>query len=100
MGHEETVVQWFNAVDWIQAGSRIAAILVVTFILVFIARRLISGLEKFTATHAHDTEAQRRAATVSNVLRQLATILISVIAPLALLHTLGISLLPLLPTGR
>jgi hypothetical protein len=29
MGHEENVVRWFNAVDWIQAGSRIAAILLV-----------------------------------------------------------------------
>ena len=83
MDQEAKVVKWFNAMDWIQAGSRIAAILVVTFILVFIARRLISGLEKFTATHAHDTEAQRRAATVSNVLRKLATILISVLATLA-----------------
>src|SRR5689334_372647 len=80
MGHEEKVVQWFNAVDWIQAGSRIAAILVVSFLLVYIARRLISGLEKFTATHAHDVEAQKRAATVSNVLRKLATILITGIA--------------------
>ena len=57
MGHEEKVVQWFNAVDWIQAGSRIVVILLVSFLLIYVARRLISGLEKFTATHAHDTEA-------------------------------------------
>jgi small conductance mechanosensitive channel len=99
MGHEEKVVQWFNAVDWIQAGSRIAAILVVTFLLVYIARRLISGLEKFTATHAHDVEAQKRAATVSNVLRKLATILIAGIALLAIFNTLGISILPFLATA-
>jgi small-conductance mechanosensitive channel len=99
MGHEEKVVQWFNAVDWIQAGSRIAAILVVTFVLVFIARRLISGLEKFTATHAHDMESKRRAATVSNVLRKLATVFISAIAVLAIFNTLGISILPFLATA-
>src|SRR5690349_12499249 len=99
MGHEEKVVQWFNAVDWIQAGSRIAAILVVTFLLVYIARRLISGLEKFTATHAHDVEAQKRAATVSNVLRKLATIFITAIALLAIFNTLGISILPFLATA-
>jgi small conductance mechanosensitive channel len=99
MGHEEKVVQWFNAVDWIQAGSRIAAILVVSFLLVFIARRLISGLEKFTATHAHDLEARRRAATVSNVLRKLATFFISAIAVLAIFNTLGISILPFLATA-
>jgi small conductance mechanosensitive channel len=99
MGHEEKVVQWFNAVDWIQAGSRIAAILIVSFLLIFIARRLISGLEKFTSTHAHDVEAQRRAATVSNVLRKLASILIGVIATLAVFNTLGISILPFLATA-
>jgi moderate conductance mechanosensitive channel len=99
MGHEEKVVQWFNAVDWIQAGSRIAAILLVTFVLVFIARRLISGLEKFTATHALDVESKRRAATVSNVLRKLATVFISALAVLAVFNTLGISILPFLATA-
>jgi moderate conductance mechanosensitive channel len=99
MKHEERVVEWFNAVDWIQAGSRIAAILVVSFLLVFIARRLISGLEKFTATHAHDVEARKRAATVSNVLRKLASFFIIGIATLAIFNTLGISILPFLATA-
>jgi small-conductance mechanosensitive channel len=99
MDHEEKVVKWFNAVDWIQAGSRIAVILGVSFLLIFIARRLISGLEKFTSSHAHDVEAQRRAATVSNVLRKLASILIGVIATLAIFNTLGISILPFLATA-
>jgi len=99
MGHEEKVIKWFSAMDWIQAGSRIAAILAVTFVLVFIARRLISGLEKFTATHANDVEARKRAATVSNVLRKLATILLTAIATLAIFNTLGISILPFLATA-
>jgi moderate conductance mechanosensitive channel len=99
MKHEERVVEWFNAVDWIQAGSRIAAILVVSFLLIFIARRLISGLEKFTATHAHDVEARKRAATVSNVLRKLASFFIVGIAILAIFNTLGISILPFLATA-
>ena len=99
MGHEEKVVQWFNAMDWIQAGSRIAVILIVTFILVFIARRLISAIERFTATHAHDVEAHKRAKTLSNVLRKLATILITGIATLAIFNTLGITILPFLATA-
>lgn len=99
MKQEDRVTEWFNAVDWIQAGSRIAAILVVSFLLVFIARRLISGLEKFTARHAQDVEARKRAATVSNVLRKLAAILIVVIATLAIFNTLGISILPFLATA-
>lgn len=92
-------MQWFNAVDWIQAGSRIAVILVVSWILIAIARRLIAGLEKFTATHAHDIEAKKRAATVSGVLRKLASILIVGIATLAIFNTLGISILPFLATA-
>jgi small conductance mechanosensitive channel len=99
MGHEEKVVRWFNAVDWIQAGSRIAVILLVSWLLIVIARRLIAGLEKFTANHAHDIEAKRRAATLSSVLRKLAAILISVIATLAIFNTLGISILPFLATA-
>jgi small-conductance mechanosensitive channel len=97
--HEAKVVKWFTTIDWIQAGSRIVAILIVTFLLVFIARRLISALERFTATHALDVEARRRAATLSNVLRKLATILISAIAVLAVFNTLGISILPFLATA-
>lgn len=99
MATETKAASWFTTVDWIQAGSRIVAILAVTFLLVFIARRLISALERFTATHAHDVEAQRRAATLSNVLRKLATILISALAVLAIFNTLGISILPFLATA-
>ncbi len=99
MEEHDKVVQWFNAVDWIQAGSRILAILAVSALLIFIARRLISGLEKFTASHAQDIEAQKRAATLSNVLRKLASILIAIIATLAVFNTLGISILPFLATA-
>jgi moderate conductance mechanosensitive channel len=99
MDHEEKVVQWFTRTDWLQVGGRIAAILVITFVLVFIARRLIGGVEKFTASHAHDVEARKRAATVSNVLRKLATALITALATLAIFNTLGISILPFLATA-
>jgi moderate conductance mechanosensitive channel len=99
MDHQEKVVQWFTTMDWIQAASRIAAILLVTFLLVYIARRLIVGLERFTASHAHDVEARKRAATLSNVLRKLATIFITALAVLAIFNTLGISILPFLATA-
>jgi small conductance mechanosensitive channel len=99
MEHEDEVVQWFTAINWIQAGSRTAAILAVSLVLVFIARRLISALEKFTATHAQDIEAKKRAATVSNVLRKFATIFITVLATLAIFNTLGVSILPFLATA-
>jgi small-conductance mechanosensitive channel len=93
------LMQWFEKVDWIQAGARVTVILVITFVLVFIARRLISGLEKFTALHAHDIESKRRAATVSNVLGKLATSIIVALATLAILNSLGISIMPFLATA-
>src|SRR6188768_1754880 len=99
MDHEEKVLQWFTRTDWIQVGGRVAAILLITFILVYFARRLIGGLEKFTASHAHDVEARKRAATVSNVLRKLATTLIAALAALAIFNELGISIMPFLATA-
>jgi small-conductance mechanosensitive channel len=96
---EDNVVRWFSAIDWIHAGTKIAAILAASFVLVFIARRLIVALEAFTARHALDIEARRRAATLSNVLRKLATIFIVAIAVLAIFNTLGISILPFLATA-
>lgn len=99
MRHEGIVVKWFSEIDWIQAGSRIVAILIVSGILIFIARRLIGGFERFTAMHAHDTEAQKRAATVSSVLRKVASFLITAIATLAIFNTLGISIMPFLATA-
>src|SRR4051812_5867158 len=99
MEHEDKVVQWFTRTDWIQAGGRIAAILVITFILVYIARRLIGALEKFTGSHAHDVEAKKRAATVSNVLRKLATTMVVALATLNIFDTLGISIMPFLATA-
>ncbi len=96
---ETNVVQWFGRVDWIQAGGRITAILVVTFVLVFIARRLIGGLEKFTASHGHDVESKKRAATVSKILRKLATTVIVALATLGVFNTLGIPIMPFLATA-
>jgi moderate conductance mechanosensitive channel len=96
---DTNLVQWFEKVEWIQAGGRIVAILVITFVLLFIARRLIGGLERFTASHAHDTESRKRASTVSNVLRKLATTLIAALATLAVFNTLGIPIMPFLATA-
>jgi small conductance mechanosensitive channel len=95
----DKVMQWFDSVDWIQAGGRITAILVITVILVFIARRLIGGLEKLTAQHAPNDDARKRTATVSNALRKLATTIIALVATLAIFNTLGIPIMPFLATA-
>jgi len=96
---EANVVQWFEKVNWIQAAGRVTAILVVSFVLVFIARRLIGGLERFAALHGHDVEARKRAATVSKILRKLATTAIVALATLTVFNTLGIPIMPFLATA-
>jgi len=96
---EDKVVKWFGEVDWIQAGGRIVAILLVTFVLIYIARRLIAGVERFTASHADDIEAKKRASTVSNILRKLATTVIVALATLTIFNTLGIPIMPFLATA-
>jgi len=96
---ETNVVQWFEKVDWIQAAGRVTAILVISFVLVFIARRLIGGLERFAASHGHDAEAKKRAATVSKMLRKFATTVIVALATLTVFNTLGIPIMPFLATA-
>jgi small conductance mechanosensitive channel len=93
------MMNWFEKIDWMQAVGKIIAILLITFVLVFIARRLIGGLEKFTAMHAHDEESRKRSATVSNILRKLATTIIAAVAILAVFNTLGIPIMPFLATA-
>lgn len=99
MDQEVKVVRWFNAIDWIQAGSRITAILIISGVLIFISRRLIAGFERFSALQAHDLDAQRRAATVSIVLRKTSTFVITTLATLAVLNVVGISIVPFLATA-
>src|SRR3954471_23521088 len=99
MAGDDKLQHWYTSVDWIQAGGHIVAIVVLTFVLMFIARRLIGGLERFTALHAHDIESKRRAATVSGALRHVATTVIAVLATLAVFNTLGIPIMPFLATA-
>jgi small conductance mechanosensitive channel len=93
------LAQWFEHTDWIKVGSSVLVTLLVSFILVYIARRLTGGLQRFGAGHAHDIESQKRAATVANVLRKLATTLIVALGILNIFDTLGISIMPFLATA-
>lgn len=99
MDDEVKIVKWFNEIDWIQAGSRIAAILILTTILIFVARRLIAGFERISAKNADDIDSRRRAATVSLVLRKTITFILTTLATLAVLNAVGITIMPFLATA-
>ncbi len=99
MEDEVKIVKWFNEIDWIQAGTRIAAILILTTILIFVSRRLIAGFERISAKNADDIDSQRRAATVSLVLRKTITFILATLATLAVLNAVGITIMPFLATA-
>jgi small conductance mechanosensitive channel len=99
MEGEVKIVKWFNEIDWIQAGTRIAAILILTTILIFVARRLIAGFERISAKNADDIDSRRRAATVSLVLRKTITFILATLATLAILNAVGITIMPFLATA-
>ncbi len=99
MDDEVKIVKWFNEIDWIQAGTRIAAILILTTILIFVARRLIAGFERISAKNADDIDSRRRAATVSLVLRKTITFILTTLATLAVLNAVGITIMPFLATA-
>ncbi len=99
MDDEAKLVKWFSAIDWIQAGTRIAAILILTAILIFVSRRLIAGFERITAKNADDIDSRRRAATVSLVLRKTITFILATLATLAILNAVGITIMPFLATA-
>jgi small conductance mechanosensitive channel len=98
-GEEGKVIRWFSEIDWVQAGTRTVGILIITLLLIFIARRLIVAIERFTAKNADDIDSQRRAATVSMVLRKTTTFFFTALATLAILNTVGISIMPFLATA-
>lgn len=99
MDEEAKIVKWFNEIDWIQAGTRIAAILILTTVLIFVARRLIAGFERISAKNADDIDSRRRAATVSLVLRKTITFILGTLATLAILNAVGITIMPFLATA-
>ncbi len=99
MEDDGKIVRWFSEIDWLQAGIRIAGILLLTTILIFVARRLITGFEQFTAKNADDIDSRRRAATVSLVLRKTVTFILSTLAILAILNAIGITIMPFLATA-
>jgi small conductance mechanosensitive channel len=99
MQDDAKIVRWFSEIDWLQAGVRVAGILVLTTILIFVARRLITGFEQITARNADDIDSRRRAATVSLVLRKTVTAILSTLAILAILNAVGITIMPFLATA-
>jgi len=80
-----------------KAGVRIVMIIMIAFVITFIARRLITKLKSYLKTKAEDNpEESKRVDTLARVFRYIATIVITVIAMIQILNEVGISIAPVL----
>lgn len=83
--------------DWFfSSGLKIVLILIITFIAIKIIRAISSRATKLFLRKEDDVEAQKRAKTLSSVIRNVLNVLIYIVAFLTILGHLGIEIGPLL----
>lgn len=85
--------------DWLpllHSLLRVGLILLIAWLLLNIARRLIRVFRVYMSNRAEDPEDQRRIETLARVFRYIATVVISLVAGMLALSELGISIAPIL----
>jgi small conductance mechanosensitive channel len=80
----------------VNAAARVVVILIIAWVLLHIATRLIRAFHGYMADRFADAG---RVATVEQVLRHVATVLIFIVAGTLVLNELGISVVPILATA-
>lgn len=78
------------------SGLRIVGILLIAMLALRITRRALGALHVRIGARLDDVEAMKRAVTLGRVLRYTATVVISLIAFVAVLSELGVSVAPIL----
>jgi small conductance mechanosensitive channel len=79
-----------------QTTVRIAAILLLAWLLATVLRRAIRALRGRIESRIDDREALKRAETLSRVFRYIVTVAVSLVAGMMVLSELGVSLAPIL----
>lgn len=85
--------------DWLpllRSLLRVGVILLIAWVLLNLARRLIRVFRDYMGGRAEDPEDQRRIETLARVFRYIATVIISLVAGMLALSELGISIAPIL----
>lgn len=93
------LLQRFGAQEWtslVQAALHIAIIVVMAWVLQRAASRLIRLARDHLTRRLEDPEQSKRVATLVRVLRYVATVVITIVAGMLVLHELGLSIAPLL----
>lgn len=85
--------------DWLpllRSLLRVGLILLIAWVLLKIARRLIRIFRDYMGGRAADSEDQRRIETLARVFRYIATVAVTLVAGMLALSELGISIAPIL----
>jgi moderate conductance mechanosensitive channel len=92
-----SLTQWLAKFDALAfTAVRIAAIVLIAWVVLLVAGRLINGVRQRVSARVNDPEFNKRAETLSRVARYLATVVISLIAVMLALSEVGVSVAPIL----
>jgi small conductance mechanosensitive channel len=88
-----------NSNEWIellQASSHILIILILSWLLLVISRKLIRTFRKYITSRTHDVGTIKRAETLGQVFGNVTTVIITLITGMLILSEMGISIAPIL----
>lgn len=85
-----------DLIPYAENAIRIVLILVAAWVLMRLARRLIAAFKRFALRRTADNEAMRRVETLARVMRYAITVVIVAVTVMTVLHTLGVSIAPIL----
>jgi len=93
----DTLTKWVGEFDTLAIiGMRIAAILLVAWVVLIILGRLIRGVRVRVSSRMNDPEFNKRAETLARVGRYLSSVIVSLITVILVLSELGVSVAPIL----
>jgi moderate conductance mechanosensitive channel len=93
---EAAVRMWHNLGVVAVSGVRIVVILLLAWLFILVSRRALGALRARVASRLDDGEAVKRADTLNRVFRHTVTVVISLIAFVAVLSEVGVSVAPIL----
>jgi moderate conductance mechanosensitive channel len=93
---EAAVRMWHNLGVVAVSGVRIVVILLLAWLFILVSRRALGALRARVASRLDDGEAVKRAETLNRVFRHTVTVVISLIAFVAVLSEVGVSVAPIL----
>lgn len=82
--------------ELLQASSHILIILILSWLLMLVSRKLIRAFRKYITSRTHDFGAIKRAETLGQVFNNVTTVVITLITGMLILSEMGISIAPIL----